>query len=86
MSIITILRGCYSHGSIVAEKLAKKLGYGCISRDVLKVRIIVDMNDRIRCMMEREHVSSKEEALKMVEQVDEERRKWSMKLLILTHR
>jgi len=150
MSIITISRGSYSHGCIVAEKLAKKLGYGCISRDVLieiskefnipeikltrairsspsyferytfarekyiayirtailehlskdnvvyhgfaghffvkdiphvlKVRIIADMDDRIRYMMEREHVSSEEEALKMVEQVDEERRKWSMKL------
>ena len=149
MSIITISRGSYSHGFLVAEKLAKKLGYGCISRDVLiaiskefnipeikltrairnspsyferytfarekyiafirtailehlskdnvvyhgfaghffvkdiphvlKVRIIADMDDRVRCMMEREHVASEEEALKMVEEVDEERRKWSMK-------
>lgn len=35
MSIITISRGSYSHGSEIAEKLAKKLGYRCISRDVL---------------------------------------------------
>lgn len=150
MSIITISKGSYSHGSIVAEKLTKKLGYECISRDVLieiskefnipeiklthalstspsyfgrypfvrekyiayirtailerlskdnviyhgfaghfflkyvphvlKVRIIADMDDRIRCMMEREHVSSQKEALKMVEQVDKARGKWGMTL------
>ena len=35
MSIITISRGSYSRGKEVAEKLAQKLGYKCISRDVL---------------------------------------------------
>ena len=35
MSIITISRGSYSHGNEVAEKVAQKLGYQCISRDVL---------------------------------------------------
>jgi len=35
MSIITISRGSYSHGSEVAEKVAQKLGYRCISRDLL---------------------------------------------------
>lgn len=35
MPIITISRGSYSHGSEVAEKVAKNLGYKCISRDVL---------------------------------------------------
>jgi cytidylate kinase len=35
MSIITISRGSYSHGSLVAEKVAQQLGYKCISRDVL---------------------------------------------------
>lgn len=35
MSIITISRGSYSRGKEVAEKLAEKLGYECISRDVL---------------------------------------------------
>lgn len=35
MSIITISRGSYSRGKEVAEALAEKLGYGCISRDVL---------------------------------------------------
>lgn len=35
MSIITISRGSYSNGKEVAEKLAEKLNYECISRDVL---------------------------------------------------
>ena len=35
MSIITISRGSYFRGKEVAEKLAKKLGYACISRDIL---------------------------------------------------
>lgn len=35
MAIITISRGSYSRGKEVAEALAKKLGYECVSRDVL---------------------------------------------------
>jgi cytidylate kinase len=35
MSIITISRGSYSRGKEVAEALAERLGYNCISRDVL---------------------------------------------------
>ncbi len=35
MSIVTISRGSYSRGKEVAEKLALKLGYKCISRDIL---------------------------------------------------
>jgi cytidylate kinase len=35
MSIITISRGSYSRGKEIAEKLAKKLEYECISRDIL---------------------------------------------------
>lgn len=35
MSIITISRGCYSRGKEVAEKVARNLGYDCISRDIL---------------------------------------------------
>jgi hypothetical protein len=31
-SIITISRGSYTHGKEVAEKLAQKLGYDCVSR------------------------------------------------------
>ena len=33
MPIITISRGSYYHGKSVAEKLASKLGFNCISRD-----------------------------------------------------
>jgi len=35
MSIITISRGSFSHGKDVAKKLAEKLGYQCISREIL---------------------------------------------------
>ncbi len=35
MSIITISRGSYSRGKEVAEKLSRKLGYDCVSRDIL---------------------------------------------------
>jgi len=35
MGIITISRGSYSRGKEVAERLSKRLGYECISRDVL---------------------------------------------------
>lgn len=35
MSVITIARGSYSRGKEVAEKLAQRLGYECISRDIL---------------------------------------------------
>jgi len=35
MPIITISRGCYSHGKEIAESVARKLGYECISREIL---------------------------------------------------
>lgn len=35
MAIITISRGSYSFGKEVAEKVAQRLGYRCISRDLL---------------------------------------------------
>ena len=35
MSVITISRGSYSRGKEVAERVAEKLGYACISRDIL---------------------------------------------------
>ena len=35
MAIITISRGSYSKGKEVAEMVAAKLGYDCISREVL---------------------------------------------------
>jgi cytidylate kinase len=35
MPIITISRGSYSHGKEVAEKLCAKLGYECVSREII---------------------------------------------------
>jgi len=35
MAIVTISRGSYSRGKEVAEALADKLGYECVSRDIL---------------------------------------------------
>ncbi len=35
MSIITISRGAFSLGKVVAEKVSERLGYECISREVL---------------------------------------------------
>jgi cytidylate kinase len=35
MAIITISRGSYSKGKEVAEKVAERLGYTCVSRDLL---------------------------------------------------
>lgn len=35
MAIITISRGSFSHGREIAEKVAKMLGYDCLSREVL---------------------------------------------------
>lgn len=39
MAIITISRGSYHHGKAVAEKLAEKLGYECVSRDQIIDRL-----------------------------------------------
>ncbi|MFH1921554.1 MAG: cytidylate kinase family protein [Planctomycetota bacterium] len=35
MSVITISRGAYSRGEEVAERVAQKLGFDCVSREVL---------------------------------------------------
>ena len=35
MAVITISRGCYSHGQEIAEEVAKILGYECVSREIL---------------------------------------------------
>jgi len=43
---------------------------------VLKVRIIADMGDRVQAEMEREGISE-EEALRVLKEDDDERRKWS---------
>jgi len=149
MPIITISRGSYSRGKEVAEKVAQRLGYACIARDVLmeasqdfnipeiklvraihdapsildrfgyrkekyvayiqkallhhfqkdnvvyhglaghfflkgishvlKVRILAEMEDRVKLEMERHGIAEKE-ARRILEQDDEERRKWSQYL------
>ncbi len=35
MTVITISRGSYSHGKEIAENVAERLGYDCISREIL---------------------------------------------------
>lgn len=147
MSIVTIARGSYSRGKEVAERLAKKLGYECISREilleaskefnipeiklvralhdspkifasdgashyvkyyrsailrharndnmvyhglaghfflkdiphVLKIRINADMETRVKEEMARENISA-QEALRILKNDDEERRKWSIQV------
>ena len=149
MPVITISRGSYSRGKEIAEKVAAKLGYECISRDLLlevsknhnipelklehaihdapgiltrlnrkeekyiafiktallnhlkndnivyhglaghffvkdvphafKVRVLADMEDRVRLEMERKGIDA-EEARNTLEKDDEERRKWGQAL------
>jgi len=149
MAIVTISRGSYRRGKEVAEALAKRLGYTCVSRDILlqtceefsipeirlvkalhdapsilerfshgkeryisyfraaflnhmvkdnivyhglaghfflqdishafKVRIISNMDDRVKEEMKRENCSA-EEARYMLKKDDEERRRWSLQL------
>ena len=149
MAVITISRGSYSRGKEIAEKVAAKLNYECISRDLLlevskehnipelklvraihdapgiltrlkhkeekyiafiksallnhlkadnvvyhglaghffvkdvphalKVRVLADMDDRVRLETEREGIDA-EEARRILEKDDEERRKWSQRL------
>lgn len=148
--IITISRGSYSHGKEVAEKLCRRLGYACVSREIilkasehfnipeirlaralheapsvfdrfvhgkekyvayvreallhyflkdnvvyhglaghffvsgishaLKVRIIADLDERVKVEMSRLHTISEEDARKTLEEDDEQRRRWSRSL------
>lgn len=48
-------------------------------RHVLKVRILADMEDRVRWEMERENISS-DEALYILKKDDHERRQWGIRL------
>ena len=149
MAIITISRGSYSRGKEIAEKVADRLGYECISRDLLlevskehnipelklehaihdapgmlqrlnrkeekyiafiksallnhlkadnvvyhglaghffvkdvphalKVRVLADIEDRVRLEVERKGIDA-DEARRILEKDDEERRKWSERL------
>lgn len=149
MAVITVSRGSYSRGKEVSEKVAQRLGYECIEREVLleaseefhipeikllhaiedvpsifnrfthgkaryiayiqaallehlqrdnvvyhgfaghffvkeiphvlKVRILADMEDRVRIVMERDRIS-RDESFKFIEDIDEQRRRWSRHL------
>jgi cytidylate kinase len=149
MAVITISRGSFSHGKEIAENVAERLGYDCISREtlieaskdfnipelklfhaihdspsfldniffrkekyiayiqaavlkslkkdnvvyhgfaghffvqdvshVLKVRIIASMAERVKGVMKRNKFS-RDEAVKYIHKVDEQRRKWSHQL------
>jgi len=149
MAIITISRGSYSHGKEIAETVAHRLGYGCVSREVLleaskefnipelklfhalhdspslwdnlfsrkekyiayiqaavlknlkndnvvyhgfaghffvqdiahvlKVRIIATLAERVNVFMKATG-SSHDQAVKYIEKIDEQRRKWSQQL------
>ncbi len=48
-------------------------------KHVLKVRVIADLEDRMRLVRERENISQ-EEAFHLVKKVDEGRRQWGLKL------
>ncbi|MFC1579657.1 AAA family ATPase [Thermodesulfobacteriota bacterium] len=149
MGIIAISRGSYTKGKTIAEKVAQRVGYQCISREVLlkaseyfsipeeilvraiedapsfleritrgkekhitffraslynslkpdnvvyhgfayhfflgdiphvlKVRIITDQEDRLAMVMERDELSRKE-ALRFIDNIDQQRIKWGRKL------
>ena len=69
---------CVQRDNVVYHGLAghfflKEIGH------VLKVRIITDMEDRIKLEMERQSIS-REEALAVLKRDDSERRKWSQHL------
>ncbi len=60
MPIITISRGSYFHGKAVAEKLAEKLGYHCVSRDQIidgleefhlpEIKLVRGLNDAFQVL------------------------------------
>jgi cytidylate kinase len=64
--------------NMVYHGLAGHLFLGGV-KHVLKVRVIADLEDRVRLVREREKISP-EEALQLVKKVDEERRQWGLKL------
>jgi cytidylate kinase len=65
-------------GNVVYHGLAGHFFLKGVSH-VLKVRIIADIEDRVKLEMEREGISRKE-ALRILKSDDEERRKWSKHL------
>ena len=74
----------FKKDNVVYHGLAGHLFVKGISH-VLKVRIIADMEDRVRLEMKREGIS-REKALHILQKDDEERRKWSQALYHLDTR
>ncbi len=60
MPIITISRGSYFHGKSIAEKLADRMGYRCVSRDEIiegleefhlpEIKLVRNLNDAFRVL------------------------------------
>ena len=69
---------CFQRDNVVYHGLAGHFYVRGVSH-VLKVRIIADMKDRIRIVMDREKISY-ESALALIKNDDLERRKWSQHL------
>jgi cytidylate kinase len=68
----------FQKDNVVYHGLAGQFFVGGVPH-VVKVRILADMEDRVRWEMEREQISEKE-ARRILEKDDDERRKWSKSL------
>ena len=70
MPIITISRGCHSHGKEIAERVAQALGYECISREVLLEA------SRFFHVSEKKLLHSIRDAFTLLEQITHGRKKY----------
>lgn len=71
MPIITISRGCFSHGKEVSEKVARKLGYAILSRETL----IEEANQRYH-VPEKELIKSVYNAPSVLERITRGRERY----------
>jgi cytidylate kinase len=76
--IVSAILEHFQQDNVVYHGLAGHFFVKNISH-VLKVRILADRQERIRTLLEREHVSE-EEAVRRLDQQDHERRQWSLNL------
>ncbi len=70
MPVITISRGCHSHGTEIAERVAQALGYECISREVLLEA------SRFFHVSEKELLHSIHDAFTLLERITHGRKKY----------
>ena len=70
MAIITISRGCFSHGKEIAEKVSEILGYECVSREIL-----VEASQLFQ-VSEKRLVKSIHDALSILEKITHGREKY----------